>query len=173
MKNRFGIRANVVVAMCVVIGIFFCLRVSSLAFQKEKKPLMTTHASGTFDVKVTPQGADEKDPAAAVGKFSLDKQFHGDLSGTSKGVMLAMSTAVSGSAGYVAMEQITGKLNGRTGTFALQHTGTMTRGAPQLSVTVVPDSGTGELAGLSGKMDIKITDGNHFYEFDYTIAPAP
>jgi hypothetical protein len=171
MKKRFGIKANVVVATCVVIGLFFCLGVSSLAFQKEKKPLMTTHASGTFDVKVTPQGTDEKD--AVVGRFSLDKQFHGDLSGTSKGVMLAISTAVSGSAGYVAMEQVTGTLNGRTGTFALQHTGNMTRGAPQLTVTVVPDSGTGDLAGLSGKMDIKITDGKHLYEFDYTIAPAP
>jgi len=127
MKKRFGIKANVVVATCVVIGLFVCLGVSSLAFQKEKKPLMTTHASGTFDVKVTPQGTDEKD--AVVGRFSLDKQFHGDLSGTSKGVMLAVSTAVSGSAGYVAMEQVTGTLNGRTGTFALQHTGTMTRGA--------------------------------------------
>jgi hypothetical protein len=172
MKNRFGIRSNVAVVMFVVVGLFFCLGVSSLAFQKEKRPLMTTHASGTFDVKVTPQGT-EVDPTAAVGRFSLDKQFHGDFSGTSKGVMLAMSTAVSGSAGYVAMEQVTGTLNGRSGMFALQHTGTMTRGAPQLSVTVVPDSGTGELAGLSGKMDIKITDGKHFYEFDYAIAPAP
>jgi hypothetical protein len=170
MKKRFGIKTNVVVATCMVIGLFFCLGVSSLAFQKEKKPPMTAHASGTFDVKVTPQGTDEKD---AVGRFSLDKQFHGDLSGTSKGVMLAISTAVSGSAGYVAMEQVSGTLNGRTGTFALQHTGTMTRGAPQLTVTVVPDSGTGELAGLSGKMDIKIADGKHFYEFDYSIAPAP
>ena len=161
------------VVLCGVIGLFSCLGVSSLAFQKEKKPLMTTHASGTFDVKVTPQEANEKDPAPAVGKFSLDKQFDGDLSGTSKGVMLAMGTPASGSAGYVAMEQVTGTLNGRTGTFALQHTGTMTRGVPQLSVTVVPDSATGELAGLSGKMDIKITDGKHFYEFDYTIAPAP
>ena len=171
MKNRFGIRANFVVVMCVVIGLFFSLGVSSLAFQKEKKSPMTTHASGTFDVKVTPQEADEKD--SVVGRFSLDKQFHGDLSGTSKGVMLAMSSAVSGSAGYVAMEQVSGTLNGRTGTFALQHTGTMTRGAPQLTVTVVPDSGTGELAGLSGKMDIKITDGKHFYAFDYALAPAP
>jgi len=171
--NRFGIKGKLVVVTCGVVGLFFCLGVSSLAFQKEKKPPMTTHASGTFDVKVTPQATDEKDPAAAVGKFSLDKQFKGDLSGTSKGVMLAMSTAVSGSAGYVAMEQVTGTLHGRTGTFALQHTGTMTRGAPQLTVSVVPDSGTGELAGLSGKMDIKITDGKHFYEFDYAIAPAP
>lgn len=131
---------------------------------------MTTHASGTFAVKMTPQAPDE---GAVVGRFLLDKQFHGDLEGTSKGEMLAISTAVPGSAGYVAMEQITGTLNGRTGTFALQHTGTMTRGTPQLSVTVVPDSGTGELAGLTGKLDIKITDGKHFYEFDYTLAEVP
>ena len=172
MKNRWGTSSNVVAAKCVVVGLFFCLGVSSMGFQKEKKPLMRTHASGTFEVKVVPQAADDKDPTA-VGRFSLDKQFHGDLSGTSKGVMLAISTSVSGSAGYVAIEQVNGTLNGRTGTFALQHTGTMTRGAPQLSVTVVPDSGTGELTGLSGKMDIKITDGKHFYEFDYSIAPAP
>lgn len=173
MKNGSGIRANVVGLMCVVVGLFLSLDVSSLAFQKEKKPRMTTHASGTFDVKVLPQAADEKDAGAAVGRFSLDKQFQGDLAGTSKGEMLAVSTAVPGSAGYVAMEQVTGTLNGRAGTFALQHTGTMTRGAFQLSVTVVPDSGTGELAGLSGKMDIKITDGKHFYEFDYIISPGP
>jgi hypothetical protein len=141
-----------------------------LAFQKEKKPLMTTHASGTFDVKMTPQASEE---GVSIARFSLDKQFHGDLEGTSKAEMLAVSTTVPESAGYVAMEQVTGKLNGRTGTFALQHTGTMTRGAAQLSVTVVPDSGTGELVGLSGKLDIKITEGQHFYEFDYTITPAP
>lgn len=172
MKQKFGVKTKVVAGTCGVIGLFFWLGVSSLAFQKEKKPLMTTHASGTFDVKMTPQAPDDKG-AAAVGRFSIDKQFHGDLEGTSKGEMLAISTAVPGSAGYVAMEQVTGTLNGRTGTFALQHTGTMTRGAGQLSVTVVPDSGTGELAGLSGKLDIKITEGKHFYEFDYTIAPAP
>ncbi len=131
---------------------------------------MTTHASGTFEVKMTPQSPDE---GAVVGRFLLAKQFQGDLKGTSKGEMLAISTAVPGSAGYVAMEQVTGTLNGRTGTFALQHTGTMTRGTPELSVTVVPDSGTGELAGLSGKLDIKITDGKHSYELDYAIAPTP
>ena len=173
MTKRSGIKMNVVAGMCGVIVIVCLLDGSSLAFQKEKKPQMANHASGTFDVKMTPQTPDEKSAAAAVGRFSLDKQFHGDLAGTSRGEMLAISTAVPGSAGYVAMEQVSGTLNGRTGTFALQHTGSMTRGAPQLSVTVVPDSGTGELAGLSGKMDIKITEGKHFYEFDYTIAPAP
>lgn len=135
---------------------------------------MTTsnHASGSFEVKMT-SAASDPDATSTIGRFSLDKQFQGDLEGTSTGEMLAVSTNVSGSAGYVAMEQVTGALSGRKGTFALQHTGTMNRGAPQLSVTVVPDSGTGELVGLSGKMEIKITDGNHFYEFDYVLPESP
>jgi hypothetical protein len=135
-----------------------------------KEAIMTTHASGTFEVKMTPQTPDDKSSDPTVGKFSLDKQFHGDLEGTSKGEMLAVGTSIKGSAGYVAMEQVTGTLNGRHGAFALQHSGTMTRGAPQLSVTVVPDSGTGELVGLSGKMTINIVDGEHLYELDYKIA---
>ncbi len=126
-------------------------------------------ASGTFEVKMTPQPADD---AAAIGRFLLDKKFHGDLEGTSLGQMLAIGTDVEGSAGYVAMEKVSAKLNDRDGTFALQHTGTMNRGVAELSVTVVPDSGTAELAGLSGKMDIKITEGKHFYEFDYTLPDA-
>ncbi len=134
---------------------------------------MTTQANGTFEVKMTPQTQDDKSVGATVGRFSLDKQFQGDLEGTSKGEMLAVGTAVDGSAGYVAMEQITGTLNGLSGTFALQHTGTMTRGEPQLSVAVVPDSGTGELSGLSGKMTINIVDGKHLYEFEYAIAETP
>ena len=132
----------------------------------------TNHASGTFEVKMTSSTSDANAAASTIGRFSLDKKFHGDLEGTSKGEMLAVSSTVPGSAGYVAMEQVTGTLKGRTGTFALQHTGTMNRGAAQLSVTVVPDSGTGELVGLSGKMDIKITDGKHFYEFDYVLVPS-
>ena len=141
--------------------------------QKEKKAIMTTHASGTFEVKLSPQSPDDKAEGATVGRFSLDKKFQGDLEATSKGEMLAVSTTIQGSAGYVAMEQVTGTLNGHTGTFALQHTGTMNRGVPQLSVTVVPDSGTGQLVGLAGKMDIKIAGGNHFYEFEYTLAEKP
>jgi hypothetical protein len=137
---------------------------------KEKKAIMTSHASGTFDVKMTPQSAADKAEDASVGRYSLDKQFHGDLVGTSKGEMLAVGTAVEGSAGYVAMEQVKGTLNGRSGSFALQHTGTMTRGAAELSVTVVPDSGTGQLIGLAGKMTIKIDAGKHFYDFEYTLA---
>src|SRR5260370_34807060 len=101
--------------------------------------------------------------------MTIDKQFHGDLEATSKGQMLAFSTTVKGSAGYVAMERVTGTLNGRKGSFALQHLGTMTRGAPQMSVTVVPDSGIEELAGLTGEMPVYIADGKHSYVFDYTI----
>jgi hypothetical protein len=130
---------------------------------------MTTNASGTFEVKMTPQAGVDKDEDPGVGRYSLDKQFHGDLVGTSKGEMLAVGTAVEGSAGYVAMEQFKGTLNGRGGSFALQHTGTMTRGAAELSVTVVPDSGTDQLAGLAGRVTIKIDAGKHFYEFEYTL----
>jgi len=130
---------------------------------------MTTHASGTFEVKLNPQTPYE----ASLGRMSIDKQFHGDLEAASKGEMLSMMTAVKGSAGYVAMELVSGALHGRKGTFVLQHSGTMTRGAPQLSVSVVPDSGTGQLAGLQGTMIIKIEGGKHFYEFEYTLAEAP
>jgi hypothetical protein len=128
---------------------------------------MTTHASGTFEVKMTPQPPDDEGPA--IGRMSLDKQFHGDLDGVGKGQMLAFGTAVNGSAGYVAMEQITGTLNGRSGSFALQHNGTMNRGVAELSVTVVPDSGTDELVGLAGELTISVEDGKHSYEFEYRL----
>ncbi|MGI8731902.1 MAG: DUF3224 domain-containing protein [Pyrinomonadaceae bacterium] len=130
-----------------------------------------TKASGTFEVKVIPQAPDEAD-TSGVGRLLLDKEFHGDLEGTSKGQMLAFGTAVEGSAGYVAMEHVSGALHGLSGTFALQHLGSMSRGNPDLTVTVVPDSGTGDLASLSGKMQIIIADGKHSYEFEYTLAQA-
>ena len=132
---------------------------------------MSVQASGTFEVKLTPQTPDDK--SAPIGRFSINKQFHGDLDGASQGEMLAVSTETQGSAGYVAMEQVTGTLNGRSGTFALQHNGVMTRGTPQLSVTVVPDSGTGQLVGLAGRMDIQIADGKHSYQFVYTLPQTP
>lgn len=130
---------------------------------------MTIRASGTFEVKAIPLQPDENDDTN-IGRLSLDKQFQGDLEATSKGQMLGAGTAVEGSAGYVAMEKVTGKLNGRSGTFVLQHLGSMTRGTPQLTVTVVPDSGSDELVGLAGKMNIKIEAGKHFYDFVYTLA---
>jgi hypothetical protein len=174
MNKRFRFAALMATCTCACgIGIFgfgaFAEAQTQTGVQgivkKETKKM--THASGEFEVKMTPQPADDK---AAVGKFSLDKKFHGGLEGTSKGEMLAVMTSVQGSAGYVAMEQFTGTLNGRSGTFALQHNGIMTRGTPQLSVTVVPDSGTGQLVGLSGQMTIKIDGSKHSYEFEYTLA---
>ena len=125
------------------------------------------HALGTFTVDVRPVSPA---PAEGVSRYSLHKQIHGDLEATSKGEMLAFMTSVKGSAGYVAMEQVTGALNGRNGTFVLQHTGTMAHGAEQLSITVVPDSATDELKGLAGKMTIIRTNGKHSYDFDYEIA---
>jgi hypothetical protein len=105
--------------------------------------------------------------------MSIEKQFHGDLEASSKGEMLTAGTSVAGSAGYVAIERVTGTLHGRNGTFILQHTGTMTRGAPELTITVVPDSGTGELMGLAGKLMIEIADGTHSYNLAYTLAENP
>jgi hypothetical protein len=134
---------------------------------------VSNHASGTFEVKILPQPAEADVGDPTVGRLSIDKQFHGDLEATSKGQMLAVGTDVKGSAGYVALERVAGTLDGHAGTFALQHSGTMTRGTPQLSVTVVPDSGTGELVALTGKMDIKIDNGKHTYEFEYALADAP
>lgn len=131
---------------------------------------MSNHASGEFEVKLNPQKSDNKEVESAnLGRMSIDKQFHGDLEGTSKGEMLSAVTEVKSSAGYVAIERVSGTLHGRSGTFVLQHSGTMTRGVPQLSVSVVPDSGTGQLVGLAGTMTIKIESGKHFYEFAYTL----
>jgi hypothetical protein len=135
-----------------------------------KEADVTNRANGTFDVKLIPQAPDDKVEVPPVGRMTIDKQYHGDLEAASKGQMLAIGTEVKGSAGYVAMERVIGTLHGQSGTFALQHTGTMTRGAPQLSITVVPDSGTGQLVGLTGKLAINIVDGKHLYDFEYTLA---
>ncbi len=124
-------------------------------------------ANGTFEVQLTPQPS--QSPDVVPGRLSIDKRFHGDLEGTSKGQMLAASTPVPGSAGYVAIERFDGTLLGRRGTFVLQHSGTMARGVPDLRIAVVPDSGTGELEGLSGSMTIVIESGKHSYGFDYTL----
>jgi hypothetical protein len=138
----------------------------------EREKVVTTRASGTFDVKLNPQSSEEDADGTGLGRLSIDKQFHGDLDATSKGEMLSAGTSVKGSAGYVAIERVRGTLQGRTGTFILQHSGTMTRGAPQLTITVVPDSGTGGLEEISGMMTINIVKGKHFYEFDYTLPAA-
>lgn len=156
---------------CVVLLAIACC--SAPAFAQAPTPTeaktMTTHIRGEFDVKMLPQPA-EPALGEAIGRMALDKAFHGDLEAKSRGQMLAFRTPVEGSAGYVAMEQVDGTLQGKRGTFVLQHSGTMNRGAPSLVLTVVPDSGTGELAGLAGAMQIEITGGKHFYVFDYTLA---
>jgi len=133
---------------------------------------MANRAAGTFEVKLTAQEAETgADPM--LGRMTIDKAFQGDLEATSKGQMLSARTAIQGSAGYVAIERVTGSLHGRPGSFTLQHTGTMTRGEPQLSIFVVPDSGSGELEGISGRMVIQIDAGKHSYEFEYTFAGEP
>ncbi len=130
---------------------------------------MATHAIGTFDVKLSPQPNTEAE-APSLGRLLLDKQFHGDLEATGQGQMLAARTAVDDSAGYVALERVTGTLHGRQGAFVLQHSGLMNRGAGQLTITVVPDSGTDALAGLAGSMRIAIDgDGKHTHDLEYTL----
>ncbi|MEO8431521.1 MAG: DUF3224 domain-containing protein [Acidobacteriota bacterium] len=130
--------------------------------------MITQRARGEFDVKLTPQTDGER-AVRSLGRLTIDKQFHGDLEAASQGEMLTAMTETAGSAGYVAVERVTGRLQGRDGAFSLQHIGTMNRGKPSLSIGVVPDSGTGGLAGLAGKMGIEITDGKHFYDFEYTL----
>ena len=128
------------------------------------------HATGTFEPKVTQAAPDDKADGSTLGRWTLAKTIHGDLEATSEGEMLTAGTNVKGSAGYVAMERVTGTLQGRRGSFVLQHSGTMSPGAFQLTVTVVPDSGSGELQGIAGTMTIHIAaDGKHSYDFDYTL----
>ena len=152
-----------------MILLLICALVFQSAFTQSKQgKVMTNRASGTFEVKMSPQdqGAD-----MPVGRMMIDKQFQGDLVGASKGQMLmASSDSVKNSAGYVAIEKVTGTLNGRRGSFYLQHNGVMTRGVGELTITVIPDSGTDQLVGLRGKMNIIIAEGKHSYEFEYMLA---
>jgi len=143
-------------------------------FESSQEKIVTTRATGTFDVKLTPQANDTPAEGSPLGRMTIDKQFRGDLEGTSKGEMLtAGSPTIKNSAGYVAVERVTGTLHGKKGTFALQHMGVMTRGDGKLTITVVPDSGTGDLTGLAGSMTIDISNGKHWYTFEYTLAGTP
>jgi hypothetical protein len=137
-----------------------------------KDPIMTRHAEGPFDVKTTPIAANDATMGTLIGRYSLVKQYHGDLDATSKGEMLSAGDPSSGNAGYVAIEQVTGTLAGHTGSFALQHMGTMEGGSYKLSVVVVPGSGTAQLTGISGTLNIVIANGKHSYVFDYSL-PTP
>jgi hypothetical protein len=168
MRDRLSIAVVLVCALVINVSAVFTQTKSQPKVKQEKA--MSNRATGTFEVKLIPQeGAD-----AAVGRMSIDKQFQGDLVGTSKGQMLmASSSSVQGSAGYVAIEKVTGTLNGRQGSFYLQHSGTMTRGAGELAITVIPDTGTDQLVGLRGKLNIIIADGKHSYEFEYALGDNP
>ena len=132
---------------------------------------MTERISGTFDVTMSKEAMHDAAEDSGIGRMSLDKQYHGELDATGVGEMLAAMTATPGSAGYVAMEFVEGTLAGRSGSFFLQHSGTMDRGTPTLSVTVVPDSGTDQLVGLTGRLNIRIADGKHHYDFEYDFGP--
>jgi len=133
---------------------------------------MTNIARGSFEVSLKPQREPDANDGVALGRMSIDKQYTGDLVGTARGEMLTALTPVEGSAGYVAVERVTGQLHGREGSFVLQHTGTMDRGARQLSITIVPDSGTGALTGVHGVFRLTIQDGRHDYELEYSL-PSP
>jgi|HubBroStandDraft_5_1064220.scaffolds.fasta_scaffold00344_5 hypothetical protein len=135
----------------------------------QKEAPVALRATGTFDVKVEAQGEADKGEGSTLGRYSLDKQYHGDLDGIAKGTMLTAGTDVKGSAGYVAMERVTGTLQGRSGSFVLQHSGTMAHGEAQQSITVVPDSGTGQLVGIAGKLTVIIAGGKHSYQFEYSL----
>jgi hypothetical protein len=169
-QSRAGVAAVAGLGLLLSFGSLAATQTQSpVAKARPKETTLTKLAKGTFEVKMAPQ-TDDKVGDPTVGRMSLDKVFRGDLEGVGRGQMLAAMTDVEGSAGYVALERVAGKLDGREGTFALQHSGTMTRGTPHLVITVVPDSGTGQLAGLAGKMSINVADGKHSYEFEYTLA---
>jgi hypothetical protein len=128
-------------------------------------------ARGEFDVKMTPEAVDAQG-GATLSRLGLEKQYRGELEATATGTMVSATTTMKGSAGYIALERVTGVLHGLNGSFVLQHTGIMTRGTPQLTITIVPDSGTGQLSGIAGSCGITITDGTHFYELQYTITTS-
>ena len=155
---------RVAVAVLSLLGVFS----RTLLRNSEKDSTMTQRATGPFEVKVVPLDPAFKFDENPIGHFSLDKQFHGDLEGASKGEMLSAGSPKT-SGGYVAIERVSGTLSGRSGTFILQHNATMTNGAPQLNIIVVPGTATGQLNGLTGSMNIIIKDGKHSYDFSYSL----
>ena len=176
MTNQFRVMTRVVLGLALCFGYAALTQTQSHGStgkngpaDTNQEPKVNGHASGSFEIKMVRQPITEEETKTISVRMTSDKQFHGDLEGTSTGEMLGVFTAVKDSAGYVALERVSGKLKGRTGTFMLQHSSTMARGTQQQSISVVPDSGTDQLAGLAGSMIIKITDGKHFYEFDYTL----
>lgn len=130
---------------------------------------MSPLATGTFEVQMKPLEQTEPAPGGSLGRLSLDKQFHGDLEAVGQGQMLTAMSDVQGSAAYVAIERVTGTLHGRAGSFALHHRGLMTRGEQSLEISIVPDTGTGELTGITGTLKIRIEGKAHFYDLEYEV----
>lgn len=159
------------ISACIFVALCACAQTPPSRLLR-KDPVMTRHAEGTFDVKTTPIAANDATMGTLIGRYSLLKQYHGDLDATSKGEMLSAGEPSTGNAGYVAIEQVNGALNGHTGSFALQHIGAMEGGIYKLSVVVVPGSGTGQLSGIAGTLTIIIASGKHSYTFDYTLPTA-
>jgi Protein of unknown function (DUF3224) len=171
VRLYFGLAGT---CLCAVLSL--AIQVHAQAPQSKllrKDPVMTRHAAGPFDVKTTPLAADDATTGTLIGRYSLVKQYHGDLDAASKGEMLSAGDPSTGNAGYVAIEQVTGTLSGHTGSFALQHIGAMDSSGLRLSVAVVPGSGTGQLAGITGTLTITNVSGKHSYTFDYTLPSTP
>jgi len=154
-----------------LIALAAALLATAPAIKSNKGSAVSATAKGTFDVKATPQPAAEGDDPS-FSRMTFDKQFHGEMEGSSKVQMLAAGTSVKNSGAYVALEKVNATIAGRRGSFTFQHSATMNRGVPSLTITVVPDSGTDQLAGISGKCSIEIKEGKHFYTFEYTLAAA-
>lgn len=167
-------RLGTVAILAATIGLALLASHSQENKTVQKEPAMTNHATGPFEVKMTPQKPDNPvEEAAKFGRMTGEKQFHGDLEGSSKVEMLAISPDAKGSGVYVALERVTGTLKGKSGSFVLHHTGIMNRGVPTLTIEVVPDSGTDQLAGITGKMAINIAaGGKHSYDFEYSLPNA-
>jgi Protein of unknown function (DUF3224) len=176
MEKRFGIGTGVVAGLCLALCSALVIYAQSQGTTPTQKGTpMTNHATGPFEVKMTPQKPDNPiEEAANIARMTGDKQWHGDLEGASKVVMLATAPDAKGSGVYVALERVTGTIKGRSGSFLLHHTGIMNRGVPQLNIEVVPDSGAGQLTGITGKMNINIAaGGKHSYDFEYVLPDAP
>ena len=172
MKNKSRNLINFSAGLCILlcfVSITYSQTKSPGKKSNHKEKTVKKHAKGTFEVKVTPMAEEPNVGDPMIGRLALDKQYSGGLSGNSKGQMLGISTTIKESGGYVAAERFTGTLDGKKGSFSLQHSGTMQGGKFELNVSVVPDSGTDQLTGISGKMKIIIEGGKHFYELEYTI----
>jgi hypothetical protein len=164
MRRPLALAAAAIVSLTPVAG-----AQTTVAKPGSKGKAMTQRAAGTFEVKMQPLPDDEKVPGVKVVRLAWEKQWQGDLEATSKGEMMATNAGDKGSGAYVAVEQVTGRLQGRAGSFTAVHKGTMEGGAFELQIDVVPGSATGQLTGLSGRIRITIADGKHSYDIDYAL----